>query len=650
MGSVQAEELENFFKENPYLKEAFETNSPAFHQDELFFSFVKQFPELEEHKTSQHNTYNMPLNSVVRPDHLQRRYQEYLERLQNLLKDEIDPMAMNERGQNALMRLFENDFSVSLIYEMVEEAKKGNGKIPGSTSRASYFLTRGKIFKEGSKEYEKLLNQYRQSIKSLDDGDAIPEVGGPITSYVFCPDQHAEEVYKKKLEDEILQKKLEVARVLIPKLLHAGIDIDAVDHEGKTALVIAEEERDTALKQALLENGANEFDLKKLNPKFKYLTDRTDQRNISRDVGEWFSISSSISVSIKNRKFGEYPFAKLNEDNSISFFTKKEPSGDPVFEPAEHIKIIKEDFVTEQLCYQAKKSKFPIIGGGDILEIKEGEGAASDLIEYKLNLSPHDLNSILMQSQGYRGYRSSGGESILSLCKNFEMKDGAIMLFPAFVPEGGQELFVQAAGCQYCEIPALQLMRLLPNYQNEIAPRHEREGFSFHWLPREVEDALHLDRLDLLEITHQMLSDNGLVTSEDGDEDIPITLKIENGEKLKTLRVVEMDDTSRNFYSLYGNLAEDELANLKSVEVGTEAFLLAIQEHLKNKTSIGVEGGARLTGAKDLIQEMIVARATPVVLEEESPRPVVANARRSLVSRLCDSINPFKRNGSNQNR
>ena len=589
----------------------------------------------------------MPLHSGVRPDRLQKSYQEYLERLQNLLEDKIDPMAMNERGQNALMRLFENDFSVSLIYEMVEEAKKGGGKISGS--RFGYASAEGGDFREGTEEYEKLLNLNQEWIKSLNDGDEIPSPN--ITFYsIFCPDEGAEEVYKKKLEDEILQKKLEVARVLIPKLLHAGIDIDAVDHEGKTALVIAEEERDTALKQALLENGANEFDLKKLNPEFKYLTDRTDQRNISRDVGEWFSISSSISVSIKNRKFGEYPFAKLNEDNSISFFTKKEPSGNPALEPAEHIKIIKEDFVTEQLRYQAKKSKFPIIGGGDILEIKEGEGAASDLIEYKLNLSPHDLNSILMQSDGYRGYRSSGGESILSLCKNFEMKDGAIMLFPAFVPEGGQELFVQAAGCQYCEMPALQLMRLLPNYQNEIAPRHERAGFSFHWLPREVEDALHLDRSDLLQITRQMLSDNGLVTSEDGDEDIPITLKIENGEKLKTLRVVEMDDTSRNFYSLYGNLAEDELANLKSVEVGTEAFLLAIQEHLKNKTSIGVEGGARLTGAKDLIQEMIVARATPVVLEEESPRPVVANARRSLVSRLCDSINPFKRNGSNQNR
>ena len=182
----------------------------------------------------------MPLHSGARPDRLQRSYQEYLERLQNLLKDEIDPMAMNERGQNALMRLFENDFSVLLIYEMVEEAKKGNGKIPGSTSRASYFLTRGKIFEEGSEEYEELLNQYRQSIKSLDDGDEIPSPN--ITFYsIFCPDEHSEETYNKKLEDEILQKKLEVARVLIPKLLHAGIDIDAVDHEGKTALVIAEE-------------------------------------------------------------------------------------------------------------------------------------------------------------------------------------------------------------------------------------------------------------------------------------------------------------------------------------------------------------------------------------------------------------------------
>ena len=62
--SIKAEELENFFKENPYLKEAFETNSLAFHRDELFSSFVKQFPESEEHKTSGNIEVGARLNST----------------------------------------------------------------------------------------------------------------------------------------------------------------------------------------------------------------------------------------------------------------------------------------------------------------------------------------------------------------------------------------------------------------------------------------------------------------------------------------------------------------------------------------------------------------------------------------------------------
>jgi hypothetical protein len=51
-----------------------------------------------------------------------------------------------------------------------------------------------------------------------------------------------------------------------------------------------------------------------------------------------------------------------------------------------------------------------------------------------------------------------------------------------------------------------------------------------------------------------------------------------------------------------------------------------------------------------LEKEMVFAKDPLVTSEEESSRPVIANTRRSLVARLCDSINPFKKNDSNQNR
>ncbi len=583
----------------------------------------------------------MRLHRGHTPNPLQKEHQEYLRWIENLSKVEIDPKTKDEMGRNALMTLFEKNSSVSLVYRMVEAARSGNGQISGKS--VPHISTNEGIFWEGSENYQGLMDSHRKWIKSQDEGGEYPNPQVTI-SYNFQADESEAAKYRQRLEDEILQKKLEVARVLIPSLLQAGIDIDAVDNEGKTALVIAKERGDKALKQALLENGANEFDLKKLDPEFSYLTDRADERNISRGMGKWFMLSELISLGIRNRKLGEYPFAKLNEDNSISFFTESEFSGNPrsaELAPTERIKMIKEDFVTEQLRYQARKFKFPIIGDGDILEIKEGEGAASDVIEYKLNLSPRDLDAILMQNDGYRGYRNSGGESVLSLCKNFTMKDGAIMLFPAFMTEEDRELLVQAAGCQYCEMPSLQLMHLLPNYKREIAPRHEREGLSFHWLPGEVADALCLDRTDILQIILKILSDNGIAVSENGDESIPKALRIEDGDKLKTLRVVEIDQSSRDFYSLYGNLSEEALVSLKSVEVGTDTFLAATQECLKNKTASSPKGRAKLDSAQELIQEMIVARSLAHTSKSERP---------TFVQKLRNSTNSTERNDQNQNR
>ena len=63
-----------------------------------------------------------------------------------------------------------------------------------------------------------------------------------------------------------------------------------------------------------------------------------------------------------------------------------------------------------------------------------------------------------------------------------------------------KQSIIMSKGCQFYEIPSLQLMRLLPNYETEILPRHKAQGFSYHWVPSENWDILPSARGGLLKV------------------------------------------------------------------------------------------------------------------------------------------------------
>jgi hypothetical protein len=69
----------------------------------------------------------------------------------------------------------------------------------------------------------------------------------------------------------------------------------------------------------------------------------------------------------------------------------------------------------DQLKEHCEKNNFQIIGNVNIVEKDIHE--ASNLVEYKINISPENLDSILKLTRSY-AYRDEG--SLLKLCKNLK--------------------------------------------------------------------------------------------------------------------------------------------------------------------------------------------------------------------------------------
>jgi len=528
----------------------------------------------------------------------------YLEYVKQLLEKGADPTIKNLQGRNALMELF-SELDGFRIYDLAKNIMKDaqqNGKF------ADYVSERKK-----------------------DAKDFTEEIEGGEDEFFYGAQKNFMDDAKKSLR----QQKRSNASIVIKLLLNAGVDIDELDNEGKSALVIAHERRDDVMVDALLDARSNEFELKILDSKYKYLTDQTDPKNIHCE-SEWFDFVNAITEAVGNKDSNKYPWARSNSaDNSVLFFVSTDEELRPYFTDHNRnfISSIEKGYLVEQLNFQSRRMGFKKVGEKDFLEVNSS--GLGDVIEYKFNISAENLDSILQLNPRYSGYRNSGSNQggILKLVKDFFLKPDSIMLWPLHsLDEEGRVFHVMAAGCQTMELPTVQLMRLLPNYESEILPRHKEIGSGFHWIPKEVERGLLVDVSSLPEILKKIFLDNGVKVTERNSpnfNEYPELLQIEDSAKMLGVEIVSMDKNARDFYALYGNIAKEELSHCASLEVKVVTFFEAIKAYLSElepRESISVESmDNAMQNINSMIEKERERRPSTLV---ESPEVVPPNFKK----------------------
>jgi hypothetical protein len=365
----------------------------------------------------------------------------------------------------------------------------------------------------------------------------------------------------------------------------------------------------------------------------KSLLDPENQRSICHYNG-WDKFVNSICEAVANKD--KYPCALLNDDNSISFFV----STDPVKDPSSFGSYCKDFTNSIEEGYFVKHLELLSIQreGGFIGEkfFEEKPNTLGDVIEYKFNISAENLDSILKLNPTYSSYRSQGKEgSILKLVKDFSLKPGSIMLWPLqSVDEEGKSFSVRAVGCQAMELPTLQLMKLLPNYESKILPSHKKNGLGFHWVPEEVEEGLMIDRTSLRKVLEKIFQDSDLeLTYDDKEEFYPEELKFNDSAKRHGVKVVSMDENAQHFYALYGNIGKKELSESFSLEVKAMTFFEAIKDYLiqlEPDEELPEFSSERIANAIQNIDIMIEKERCPSSLVE-SPVVSTTNPRKGCV-------------------
>lgn len=572
------------------------------------------------------NTLLMRFCSQSCPRYSEENVNDIVEVIKRLLEDEeADPSIKNNNGKNALMMFLEGN-SNYLLHNLLKEVVEGGAKpafgfdrLLGSVKKFIYI--NGFSYYQGSPEFDKNQLIIQEWIKDLNNGidrERPDGVEGPSSRFVY--DDSRLEEYEEFLKQEISKRKLLIAKEIIPSLLKAGINIDDRDNNDRTPLMIANSQGEGLLEQILLDNGANEFDLKRADPNYRYLFDPKDEMNIFHRRGIWSKYIESViniieKVRIIENSEGEscrLPLVQLNKkDNSISFFISNEIQpirGTNISSSQLFINSVTRKEFTEQLKFQVRKNDIKVIGDKEILEVISYD--QDDMAEYKFNLSPEDLGSILKLNPTY-GYKGENG--IESFSKSFKLEDGFIRLFPVDCESFSDgnipatKLIPKAEGCQFFEIPTVQLLHLLPNYESEIKPRHQAEderrirgtqeegekGSYFHWVPKDITDILLLDREEILYLIESILSDNGIDSK---STDFIELLTVKDPTKQSSIRIIEMYDDAKDYYDKYGNYGRDTLKNCKSLEVDTEVFLKKAKEYLMeihNYNSSAEEGSLK---------------------------------------------------------
>jgi ankyrin repeat protein len=527
------------------------------------------------------------------PSFNQQNNKARVQKIKKILGKGANPNITDESGQNRLFLLFNCDRSRQAKNIETDLAKNGFRENEVSGERLNYIYAQGRYIYEGDSDYDNFAQDESYNVRQY-----------------FRFNEAELNQYQAKITQVINDFKLQIAREIIPCLVGRGIEIDTLNNEGKTALMIADEKGDKILVQALIENGANEFDLKVGNPEYKYLTDWSDRRNIHNQLSNWTGFIISINESVRNRALNKYPWAQLNPaDNSVSFFVSTEIDqrlADFNQDRNQNfIKSIDDGYFVEQLKFQSRQMGFKVAGGKDFLEVKPTE--MGDLIEYKFNISAENLDSILQLNSTYSGYRNEGG--LLKLAKDFSLKPSSIMLWPLqSLDDEGKVFHVMAAGCQTIELPTLQLMQLLPDYESKILPRHKEKGFRFHWIPEDVENELFLDRMSVGEVIKRIFLNNGIKVTEESTNTFyenPDILQIDDSAKMRGVRIVAMDDNAQVFYASYGNIAKEKLEHCASLEVDVITFLEAIKNYHESLVPDSDTREEMITNAKATINLMI---------------------------------------------
>lgn len=422
----------------------------------------------------------------------------------------------------------------------------------------------------------------------------------------------------------------------IDLLTDKGIDLNSKNRNGKSAVMLARAKNKSDIASHLIRKGAEDEDN-------DYLRDEEDRRNISYYGESWTYLVNGITTSVKNSKLSspELPLARLNSDSSVSFILEKKPMPAKSWEMSDSQRFligITEYFVQEQLRHHATGFGYQTIGSRDIVEVIDDR---ENSIEYKINLSPQQLDSIFKLNPLYSGYRNEGG--LLQLKGISVVKDGAIMMFPVFPLEGDEEksLYLpRVAGCQLTEIPSLQLMYLMND--ESVAKQHKEKGLSYHHMPAEVAEALDINRATLLEICEGIFKDNDAsffsrrgdskesVDHENTDNSYLEIKKTRDKAKQDRVRIVEMDQRSKDFYTAYGNTTSEELSHCQSVEIDTLAFLEGVKTFLTEKQNSAalktvnsmIEAEGKRRGREEVEKKYEENHSSEIDLEEIHPEEI----------------------------
>ena len=240
-----------------------------------------------------------------------------------------------------------------------------------------------------------------------------------------------------------------------------------------------------------------------------------------------------------------------------------------IFEAHDKFKIsFSKIFIVDQLDYQRKKAGFHLVSDREkLLEIIES--TKYGVAEYRINITPEQLDSILKLSVAY-SYRGNNG--VLRLRKPFTIKPGVIYLFPVYPLPDSHSFIIRAVGCQKVEMPAIQLLHLLPDY-------NDKQEY-FHWVPNEVSQKLCLERYNITGVSDALLLEQNMIKKADAD--------IINSPKnpCGLVRIVPMDEVASNFYAMYGNIGQSELKQCQSLEVDALTYLKQLKkQHQDSYTS-----------------------------------------------------------------
>lgn len=487
-----------------------------------------------------------------------------------------------EKGANPNIADNNSHYPLACVYKLAIDDEVGRMAMNMSNGYDPRNLTKEQRSSELRAYPKELIEKMRQLNSSYRSGDGLEKL-------------------KRDARNLISDYEMEK---MVSLLLQYGADMSLRNKDGATAIMTADKNNNGKLVEKLIKFGAKEIQLGQ--NKELYFTDHGDFRNISCEASgnKWSEFVQFLVESVANAKLNKYPYAKLNEDGSISFFTESGIDG----------KYASRDYIAKQLEYVADKLDINTQHGRKVLEFNTH--ADSGLGEYRFNVAPKDLDAILKLNPKYRGYRNDG--NILNLASEPKVKEGSIMLLPLFaLDDKFENSIIRSAGCQLFEIPSLQLMRLLPNYETEILPRHEKEGFRFHWIPKEVQEGLLIDRVELTEILKAIFARNKI--SADGFEHDAGAeyLSVSDASQLNSVKIVEMDDVAKDFYTMYGNASQEEYASCHSLEVRTSDFLEEIGNCLNKKLEVCKKDPSK---AQDLDKINKAMKNLEKMIEVESKR------------------------------